>query len=198
MNLLARKHFIMQRREIMQVTANNAMLRLYSTDNRLTPELTLTLTDDRQSVMRQFDVIHDIVESGKLLSVEIKQYRQRRSLDSNAYLWVLLAKLATVLNTDKDSLYIEMLDRYGVFTHIVVKPEMVDRVKNEWRTVRELGEVIINGKAGVQLQCYFGSSTYNSAEMAKLIDGVVSECKDVGVEVMPPDELELMKSLWGG
>jgi hypothetical protein len=198
MNLLARKHFIMQRREIMQVTANNAMLRLYSTDNRLTPEITLTLTDDRQNVMRQFDVINDIVSDGKLLSVEIKEYRQKRSLDSNAYMWVLLAKLATVLNTDKDSLYIEMLDRYGVFTHIVVKPEMVDRVKAEWRTVRELGEVTINGKAGVQLMCFFGSSTYNTAEMAKLIDGVVSECKEVGVETLPPDELELMKSLWGG
>ena len=182
----------------MNVTANNAMLRLYSANNHLTPELILTLTDDRQSVMRQFDVIHDIVESGKLLSVEIKQYRQKRSLDSNAYMWTLLAKLATVLNTDKDSLYLEMLDRYGVFTHIVVKPEMVDRVRTEWRTVRELGEVTINGKTGIQLMCYFGSSTYNSAEMAKLIDGVVSECKEVGVEVMPPEELELMKSLWGG
>ncbi len=182
----------------MQTTADNADLKFnyHGDGNKL--ELILYLTDNYQKIEPAFEELLDIIRKRKLLSVEIKQYRQKRSLDSNAYLWVLLAKLATLLNTDKDSLYIEMLDRYGVFTHIIVKPEMVDRVKAEWRTVRELGEVTINGKAGVQLQCYFGSSTYNSAEMAKLIDGVVSECKDVGVEVMPPDELELMKSLWGG
>ncbi len=181
----------------MQTTASDAVLRL-SANGKLTPEITLTLTDSRQQVMQEFNKIHKVIKQGKLLSVEIKPYRQKRSLNANAYFWQLLSKLAEVLNTDKDSLYIEMLDRYGVFTHIVVKPEIAERVKAEWRTVRELGQVTVNGKAGIQLQCYFGSSTYNSAEMAKLIDGVVSECKEVGVEVMPPDELELMKSLWGG
>ena len=134
----------------------------------------------------------------KKLIVDITPYRHQRSLNANAYMWVLLSKMADALNTDKDSLYLEVLDRYGVFTHIIVKPEVVARVKNEWRTVRELGEVTINGKVGIQLQCYFGSSTYNTKEMATLIDGIVSECKDLEIETLPPAELQEMKDLWEG
>lgn len=156
--------------------------------------LILSLTDTpRQEVAD----LQAVVERGKQLSVEVKQYRQRRSLDANAYMWVLLSKMAVALNTTKDDLYIEMLDRYGVFTHIIVKPEVAERVKAEWRTVRELGEVTVNGKTGIQLQCYFGSSTYNTKEFSVLLDGVVSECKEIGIETLPPDEVESLKALWG-
>ena len=90
-----------------------------------------------------------------------------------------------------------MLDRYGVFTHIIVKPYVVESIKREWRTVRELGEVVVNGQEGVQLQCFFGSSTYNTKEMARLIDGIVSECKELEIETMPPEKLELLKRIVG-
>ncbi len=180
----------------MQTTADNADLKFNYHGDGNNLELILYLTDNYQKIEPAFEQILETIKKRKLLSVEVKPYRQRRSLNANAYLWVLLAKLATVLNTDKDSLYLEMLDRYGVFTHIIVKPEAVERVKAEWRTVRDLGGVMVNGKTGVQLQCYYGSSGYDSAEMAKLIDGVVSECKEVGVETLPPDELEIMKKLW--
>jgi hypothetical protein len=137
-----------------------------------------------------------VIKSGKKLSVEIKPYRASRSLDSNAYLWVLLSKLADILHSSKDELYLLMLERYGVFTHVIVKLAAVDRIIREWRTVRNLGEVHINGQTGVQLQCYFGSSTYDSKEMSVLIDGVVSECKEVGIETLPPDELARMNEEW--
>lgn len=142
-------------------------------------------------------LLKDIIAKGKELSVEIKQFRQKRSLDANAYMWVLLSKLAAELNADKDDLYLIMLERYGVFTHIIVKPGVADKVKQEWRTVRELGEVTINGKVGVQLQCFFGSSLYDSKQMATLIDGVVYECKELGIETMTEQEISGLKSSWG-
>ena len=111
-------------------------------------------------------------------------------------MWVLLSKIAEVIHSNKDDVYIEMLSRYGVFTHIIVKKSVVDKVKSEWRTVRELGEINVNGSQGVQLQCYFGSSTYDSKEMATLIDGVVREAKELGIETLPPDELNRMKRDW--
>ena len=141
--------------------------------------------------------LKEIIAKGKELSVEIKQHRVKRSLDSNSYLWVLLSKMATTLNTSKDELYLQLLQRYGQFTHIVVKPEVVSKVINEWKTVIELGEIVINGKVGVQLQCYFGSHTYNSKEMSVLINGVVSECKELDIETISKNELERMKSAWG-
>jgi hypothetical protein len=144
------------------------------------------------------DDLKEIILKGKMLKVEIKQYRQKRSIDSNAYMWLLLNKMASVLKTTKDELYIEVLDRYGVYTHIVVKENVVDRVKAEWRTVRELGEVNINGKTGIQLQCYFGSSSYNTKEMSTLIEGVVEEAKELGIETVSSRELDSMKNAWGG
>ena len=151
------------------------------------------------TVSRMIDISKekDVISKGKQLIADIKQYRKPRSLDSNAYMWVLLSKMADVLHTTKDELYLEVLSRYGVFTHIIVKPEVVSRVKEEWRTVRELGEVTVNGKTGIQLQCYFGSSTYSTKEMAALIDGVVSECKELDIEVLPPYELQRLKEEWG-
>jgi hypothetical protein len=133
----------------------------------------------------------------KKLSIEIKQHREKRSLDANAYMWVLLQKIADKLKTSKDELYLEVLGRYGVFTHIIVKPKVVDRVIEEWRTVRNLGEVTVNGTTGIQLQCYFGSSTYDTKEMSVLLDGVVGEAAELGIDVLPPDEIRIMKERWG-
>lgn len=135
--------------------------------------------------------------NGINISIDIKKYRKRRSLNANSFLWVILQKMAVKLGTSKDELYIEMLDRYGVYTHIVVKPNMVDKVKNEWRTVRVLGNVTVGKEIGTQLQCYFGSSTYDTKEMSKLIDGIVSECEDLEIETLPPNQLERMKREWG-
>ena len=133
----------------------------------------------------------------ELLSIKVTKHRKKRSLDANAYMWVLLQKMAEPLKTSKWELYIEMLSRYGIFTHVIVKPHIVDRVKNEWRTVRELGEITVNGTRGSQLQCYFGASTYNTKEMGVLIDGVVSECKELGIDTVSTEELTKMKELWG-
>lgn len=160
-----------------------------------TKKAEIILTTDQREV--DISKLKQATVKGKELSVEIKQYRQKRSLDANAYLWLLLSKLADALKTTKDELYLIMLERYGIFTHVIVKPQVAERVKAEWRTVRELGEVTVNGQTGIQLQCYFGSSTYNTKEMATLIDGVVSECKELDIETLPPDEIERMKSIWG-
>ena len=169
-------------------------IRLQYNENR-EPEIVIST---KQNIQAEVEELKAIVAQGKELSVEVKQYRIRRSLDSNAYLWVLLGELASVLKTSKDEVYLQMLDRYGVYTHIVVKPNVVDRVKQEWKTTRELGEVTINGQTGIQIQCYFGSSTYDTKEMSTLLEGVVSECKELGINTITPKELEIMKQQWGG
>ena len=148
--------------------------------------------DDRQKARRFAAEMPD-----KPHDAELKMHRGKRSLDANAYLWVLLDRMADALHMDKWDVYIECLSRYGVFTHVIVKPEAVDRVKHEWRAVSELGPVEVNGKTGVQLQCYYGSHTYDTKEMARLIDGVVSVCHDLGVETKTPDEIDRMKAGWG-
>lgn len=156
-------------------------------------EITLTTDDRRVDITK----LKQALSKGKKLTAEIKPTRKKRSLDANAYFWLLLGELAEVLKADKDELYLMMLERYGVFTHIIAKPHVVEQVKQQWRTVRELGEVTVNGQTGIQLQCYFGSSTYDTKQMATLIDGVVSECQELGIDTLPPNEIQDLKNKWG-
>jgi len=163
-------------------------------NNIITGDVSITFSvNEKSHILPEYERLKNI----KKLKITAAQYREKRSLDANAYMWVLLQKLAEVLHTTKDELYIDMLGKYGVFTHIIVKPHVASRVKEEWRTVKELGEVTVGGQTGIQLQCYFGSSTYDTKEMSVLIDGVVQECKDNEIETLPPDELARMKKEWG-
>lgn len=153
-------------------------------------EVTFEINED---ITASIDKIRD-----KLLNLTAKIHREKRSLDANAYAWVLMQKIAEAIHTDKWSVYLMMLERYSpVFTHIIVRPEAVERVKGEWRTVKVLGPIQVNGSSGIQLQCYFGSSTFDSKEMSSFIDGIVSECKEMGIETLPPDEIERMRREWG-
>lgn len=140
---------------------------------------------------------NELKTKNKKFLFEVKEDRAKRSLNANAYLWALLDQMANALNTSKDEVYLQMLEYYGVFTYLAVKPSVVDRVMQEWRIVRNLGEATVNGKKAIQLQCYFGSSTYDTKEMSRLLDGVVSEAKLLGIETMTTSEIELLKQQWG-
>ena len=131
--------------------------------------------------------LEKVLSKEGIKSIEVKG-KSNRTLTSNAALWLLLNEIAKKLRTSKDELYLEMLDRYGKFTHVIVKPEAVDRIKNEWRTVRELGEVSVNGKQGIQLQCYYGSSGYDKQEFSVLLDGVISEAAELDIRLISQEE----------
>ena len=132
------------------------------------------------------------------LSIQVKKYRNKRSLDANAYLWVLLQKIAEVVKSDRWSIYQEMLQKYSrEFTFVICKEKAVDKLKELYRTCIDLGEVSVNGKQGHQVQVFFGSSTFDSKAMSVLIEGVISECKELGIETIPPDEIERMVNEWG-
>lgn len=163
----------------------------------LNNSILLTVGLDNANEINRITAEYEEVMEHDKCAIDIKKYRKKRSLDSNAYFWVLCQKLAEILHKDKWEVYLDLLSKYGVFTHVIVKPNVVDRVKEEWRTVRELGEVTVNGQTGIQLQCYFGSSTYNSKEMSVLIEGTVSECRDLGIETLSDEEIQSMKESWG-
>jgi len=132
------------------------------------------------------------------LSVDIRKWRNKRSLDSNAYSWVLISKLADALKTDKEDMYRKLLMRYSnSFTHLICKEKAIPKLKEMYRCVIDLGEIQVGEMKGHQLQVYFGSSTFNTKEMSVFIDGIVSECKELGIETLPPSEIERMKKEWG-
>jgi len=162
--------------------------------NYITGEINITFSvNEKNTVLPEYEKLKDC----KKLRIRAVQYRKKRSLDANAYLWVLLQKMAEVLRTDKWSLYLQMLKRYGKFTYIVVKPTAVEAVKKQWRECEEVGEIDVNGDKAVQMLCYYGSSTYDAKEFSILLDGVISEAKDLGIETLPSEELERMMEQYG-
>lgn len=118
---------------------------------------------------------------------DLTEHKQKRSTDANGLLWACLQELAVKLHTDKWSVYLMMLKRYGKFTYVLVKPKAVEAMKSQWREIEEVGEVDVNGEKAIQLLCYYGSSTYNTKEFAHLLDGVISEMKDQELK-LPTDK----------
>ena len=162
-------------------------------DSNRKAEIILSTNLDRIDISKE----QEIVNKGKLLAVEVKQHRQKRSLDSNGMLWAILQQIAEVVGSTKDEIYLQMLERYGVFTHIIVKPNVVEKVKQEWRTVRELGEVTVNGQTGIQLMCFFGSHSYDTKEFSVLLTGVIDEARSMGIAVITEEEKSLLINEWG-
>jgi hypothetical protein len=135
------------------------------------------------------DMIDEIKDSK--LSIEFKKYREKRSLDANALLWACLGEIAAAMQADKWDIYLMMLKRYGKYTYICVKPGVVDAMKAQWRECEVIGEVDINGQTAVQLLCYFGSSTYNTKEFSVLLEGVISEMREMGLPTPTSKEMQL-------
>ena len=159
----------------------------------LTGETVISFTVNEKSALHEVDKIKNCEK----LQIKAVKHRERRSLDANAYAWVLMQKIAEATDTDKWSVYLRCLQDYSrAFSHVIVKPEAVNRMKELYRTCVDLGEITVNGRTGHQLQAYYGSSCFDTKEMSVFIDGIVRECKDLNIETLPPEELERMKKGW--
>lgn len=157
-------------------------------------KLTLTLTSKQD-----MSDLKALCANKKLLAIEIKECRQKRSLDANSYAWVLITKIADVLRTNKEELYIEMLKRYGqrekqLISVIAEGAEIIYRATNNHCC--EVGESELNGKTFKHLAILIGSSRYDTRQMSILIDGIVSEAKELDIETMTPAQLQELKSSW--
>lgn len=126
---------------------------------------------------------------------DVSPHKEKRSLNANGLLWMCLGEIASALRTDKWDVYLQMLKRYGTYTHVCVHPKAVEAVKKQWREVEEVGRGTVNGVESVQLLCYFGSSTMNSKEFSVLLDGVISEMKEMGLPTPDRDLERVLKQL---
>jgi hypothetical protein len=148
-----------------------------------------------------FKLMVDELQDREKLTIEVKPFRPRRSLDANAYFFVLADKLAEKMNTSKEEIYRNAIkDIGGVSETVCVKNQAVKRLCDGWSKnglgwTTETFPSKIDGCTNVIL--YYGSSTYDTAQMSRLIDNVVQDCKAVGIETRTPDEIANLLSMWG-
>lgn len=141
------------------------------------------------------EIIQWLFDQDKNKKFEIKEYHKKRSLNANAYAWALIGKIADVLRSSKDEIYLEMLKKYGQSEIVSVLSDI--NVMGYFKYFEEIATVRLQGKNFTHYKVFKGTSEYNTAEMAVFIDGVISEADELGIDTLPPDEVKKIKSLWG-
>ena len=163
-------------------------------------------------ISEDFRQTYEELKDCEKLSVEIKRYRRKRSLDSNSYYWVLVTKLSGAVGMSNSEVHNMMLRGYG-------QPEIYEG-KGVYLTIPDTDEArkkadnatdyhvfptsqVRTGDDGIVYRTYKllrGSHTYNTAEMSRLIEGIISECKHAGIpdaEIATPDEKRILKERYG-
>lgn len=144
-------------------------------------------------------IITYLLEQAKDKQFEIKEYRQKRSLDSNAYCWVLLGKLQDKLHIPKEEIYRDLIKNIGSYEVIPVKNEAVERFRQAWSN-HGLGWVTETTKSKLEgftnVLAYYGSSTYNTKEMSRLIELIVQECNQLNIETKSKNEIDSLLEQW--
>ena len=159
------------------------------------PQLTLEINE-----LNDFKQLVDDLRECEKLSIEVKKFRERRSLDANAYAWVLMDKLAEKLNESKENVYREFIKNIGGNSETVcVQDKAVERLCEGWSKngigwQTDTFPSKIEGCTNVIL--YYGSSTYDTAQMSRLLDLIIQDCKAQGIPTETPDEIARLKALW--
>lgn len=140
---------------------------------------------------------------GKDVSFELSKWTHKRSLDANAYFHVLCEKIARAVNAGNDETKRNLVLEYGTQKYsddgspswfVIPKGEnpLSKSKYPKWFT-----SVMVNGKEADAYIEYKETHTMDTAQMAALIDGTISEAKELGIETLTPIELERMMTQWG-
>lgn len=162
------------------------------------------------SVRLQLDFIN-AEEADRLvdcdLDIKITRHKEKRSRNANAYHWALCGKIAAVIHSTAQEVHKELMlawgtfaERDGVAEYVIAQEDYEPSPEDYWKFSGQT--LYINTSAGRTRHFIYWvvkpSHLYDTHEMAQLIDGTIERAKEVGVEVLPPHEIEKMKEAWDG
>jgi hypothetical protein len=160
------------------------------------PIITLEM-NEKVDTLQMVDALH----GADVLSIRISKKAKKRSYDANAYCWVLISKLAEKLNLSKTEIYRSAIKEIGGNCDTVcVQNKAVKQLCEGWAK-NGLGWQTdtfpskLDGCTNVIL--YYGSSTYDTASMSRLINLIVQECRQVGIETRSTEEIDSLLRQWG-
>ena len=170
-------------------------------------DLSLDITSRKAKISivldtKELDVIEQLKNENKL-NIELKKYRQKRSLDANAYCWVLCDSIAKELSNDgsivtKEQVYQDSILQIGTFEPMIWELKNFEKCKEIWQK-QGLGFLVqeVNRKDKcVKVHCYYGSSTYDTKEMSLLIELLVELAKSLNIETKPKEEIDSLLRSW--
>lgn len=137
----------------------------------------------------------------KAYDLTVKEHRKKRSLDANAYAWVLIGKLADAMRIPPTIVYKNAIqDIGGNYEIIPIREEAVEKFKEVWEA-QGLGWPCVDmGTSKIQgyrnLRAYYGSSTYDTRQMSQLIEAIIQDCKALDIETLSEEKLSAMMEVW--
>lgn len=140
------------------------------------------------------------IDGVELLDIEAKKHKNKRSLDANAYCWVLLGELAKKTNLKPVDVYKMAIKDIGVYEVLPIKDIAVEKFTEAWQkngigwVCETIGKSKLEGYTNVK--AYYGSSSYDSKEMSRLIDSIVEDCKLQGIPTDTPEQIARYKEAW--
>lgn len=133
---------------------------------------------------------------------EVKEYKKKRSKDANAYFWKLLGESCEVKNLDTIEEYKRRVKELGIFRRFRIEPKDVKTFEIMWQSrgiawFCEIAdtEYIENVEFKI-INAYYGSSSYNTKQMSRLIDNLVQDCKAIGIETKSQAEIDSLLKSW--
>ncbi len=160
------------------------------------PMITLEM-DDRMNALTMCDEMY----AEEKLSIKVSKFKKKRSLDMNAYAWVLIGKIAEKTNVPKNEVYQNAIRGIGGNYEIVcVQDKAVESLCSMWQRngigwVTETMPSKIEGCTNVFL--YYGSSVFSVDQMQKFTDSIIQDCYSLGIEVKPQEEIDSLLNSWG-
>lgn len=119
-----------------------------------------------------------------LISLDPK--KKKRTLEQNRYFWALLGEISKKENgslKDIDTLYAHLLEMAGAkYETLIIKHEALERFKRLVRHVKVIKQQVINHEVYDTIYVFYGSSTFDKAQMMQLIDITIDYAYEVGVE----------------
>lgn len=118
------------------------------------------------------------IKQGKKYSVDIHPYREPKSKDQTGAIWGKIGEIADALYASKEEIYEECLRRYGQSVAMRIPVSALASIESVFRLVdvkqeREDGTVFV--------KAYKGLSQMDTAEASRLLEGVLDECKNMGI-----------------
>lgn len=132
------------------------------------------------------------------LELAIDKFKEKRSKTANSYMWALCERIAEAVDITKEDVYRDAIKHMGVFKDYEEPEDRAVTLQIAWEKlgIGWLVETDVLPNDMVLVRCYYGSSSYNSRQMSRLVDYVVNEAKNLGIETLPEDEINRLKSLW--
>ena len=145
---------------------------------------------------------YDELFSKEKISIELKPFKEKRSLNANAYLWKLIGELAAVLNLGNEEVYRHYIREMGIYDVLPVRNDSIQRFCEAWKKqgIGWIAEPMRDSKlvGYVNLMCFYGSSVYDKSEFSRILNQVVEDCKAQGIQTEPQERIDALVEAYYG